>query len=78
MPKTKSLIRFGAHIVILSASLFGTLLSSIATAAERPDFTGAWTTYRGNPGAAGGPSRFMGAELKLTPQAEKARQDRYL
>ena len=75
MPKTKSLIRFGAHIVILSVSLFGMLLSSIATAAERPDFTGAWTTYRGNPGAAGGPSRFMGAELKLTPQAEKARQD---
>jgi len=75
MPKTKSLIRFGAHIAITSIALFGMLLSSIATAAERPDFTGAWTTYRGNPGAAGGPSRFMGGELKLTPEAAKARQD---
>jgi len=42
-------------------------------AAERPDFTGAWATYRGNGGA--GAFSAPGGQLKLTPDAEKARQD---
>ena len=46
----------------------------IALGADLPDFSGAWTTYRGNPGAPGG-AFFMGPELKLTEEAEKARQD---
>jgi len=52
-----------------------TLVPALLNAAETPDFTGSWTTYRGNPGAPGGPTRFMGAELKLTEEARKARRD---
>ena len=52
------------------------LIPTISTAANNPpDFSGASATYWGNPGAAGGPSRLMGGEIKLVPAAEKARQD---
>jgi len=69
--KTFLVKNFFASATFVAVSLFPTL----STAADTPDFSGAWTTYRGNPGAPGGPSRFMGGELKLKPQAEKARQD---
>ncbi|MDG2175084.1 MAG: hypothetical protein P8M72_02950 [Gammaproteobacteria bacterium] len=66
-------IRTGILPFIISGLL---LVPAISTAASNPpDFSGAWTTYRGNPGAAGGPSRFMGGELNLVPAAEQARQD---
>lgn len=72
MPRLLSVIQTGCQSLAIVGLLLG---PALAFAADRPDFSGAWTTYRGNPGAAGGPSRFMGGELKLTPTAEKARQD---
>lgn len=43
-------------------------------AADHPDFTGAWTTYRGPAGGAGAFSA-PGGEIELTEEAQKARQD---
>jgi len=44
-------------------------------AQERPDFSGAWTTYRGNggPGAVAAPAG--SSDPRLTPAAQQARQD---
>jgi hypothetical protein len=60
----------------LAGFLAFTMLASVgaAHAAEaQPDFSGAWTTYRGNggPGAAAAPA----AEIKLTAAAQAARKD---
>jgi hypothetical protein len=68
--KSLVIIRFLAPALFISSAFF----SALSLAAELPDFSGAWTTYRGNPGAPGG-AFFMGPELKLTEAAEKARQD---
>ena len=73
MPMHFFRIRAGILSLIFTSLLVLPLITSAAN--NPPDFSGAWTTYRGNPGAAGGPSRFMGGELKLVPAAEKARQD---
>lgn len=59
-----------AKLATTGVLLLGSLL---ATAAERPDFTGAWTTYRGNGGA--GAFSAPQTQLKLTPTAQKARED---
>ena len=51
-----------------------TVLTSLAAAevAAQPDFSGAWTTYRGN----GGPGAAAPAiEIKLTAEAQAARKD---
>ena len=51
-----------------------TVLTSLAAAevAAQPDFSGAWTTYRGN----GGPGAAAPAiEMKLTAEAQAARKD---
>lgn len=72
MPKIRTLVRSGIVFTLICGFW---LTADVATAAQdRPDFTGAWTTYRGNPGAPGGPSPLVG-ELRLTPGAEEARQD---
>jgi len=73
MPIQLFSIRTGILPFIFSGLLLVPAIS--AAASNPPDFSGAWTTYRGNSGAAGGPSRFMGGELKLVAVAEKARQD---
>jgi hypothetical protein len=46
------------------------LLVASAVAAAEPDFSGAWTTYRGTPGAAAGGRATP--ELKLTPEGQAA------
>lgn len=50
-----------------------TALCSVGIAEAQPDFSGAWTTYRGNgaPGAFAAPA----GELKLTPPALAAQKD---
>jgi hypothetical protein len=47
------------------------LAAAAVTAQERPDFSGAWTTYRGNPNAAGAAAR-PAVQLPLKPQAQAA------
>ena len=71
MSKPFSKTRDVLIVTLLAACLFP---QTSVFAADKPDFSGAWTTYRGNPGAAGGPSRLVG-ELKLTPEAQQARED---
>ncbi len=62
-----------------TAQVLGCLLLShacgagVAQAAETPDFTGAWTTYRGTPTA--GAFAAPNAQIKLKPHAQKAWQD---
>src|SRR5207302_4510254 len=52
-------------------ALVGLALSaSLAAAAEPPDFTGIWDTYR-EPGAARGPFRPAPEKLPLKPDAQK-------
>jgi hypothetical protein len=72
MPKIRTLGRSGAVLMLVCS--FWLTTTAVAAAQARPDFSGAWTTYRGDPRAAGGPSPTLG-ELRLTPEAEKARQD---
>ena len=57
----------------LCAALLAWGVCSAAVAAEPPDFSGAWTVFRGAQGAGrfGAPS----GEVKLTAAAEKARDD---
>jgi hypothetical protein len=47
--------------------------STLLQAQDKPDFSGAWTTFRGN----GGPGAFAapGGEIKLTPAALAAQKD---
>lgn len=71
MPKSFTDFSKSFLVLIFSSALF---LPGLLLAAERPDFSGAWTTYRGNPGAAGASGRQLG-EMKLTAEAAKARQD---
>ncbi|HWK53765.1 MAG TPA: hypothetical protein VNR18_05300 [Hyphomicrobiales bacterium] len=47
--------------------------TSLASAAEPPDFSGSWTTYRGTPLA--GAVALVGGDVKLKPEAEAARND---
>jgi hypothetical protein len=47
------------------------LAASAVTAQDRPDFTGAWGTYRGNPNAAGAAAPPAG-QLQLKPDAQAA------
>ncbi|HET7131381.1 MAG TPA: hypothetical protein VFJ95_04000 [Gammaproteobacteria bacterium] len=69
---------YSTRLLVLCAG--AAFASGAALAAERPDFTGVWGTYR-EPGAAGGPQR-GGArggqqpELPLKPEA-KAKVDAY-
>lgn len=72
MPKIPD--RSGSSFSYLAVVFFSLIAGSAFAADAHPDFSGAWTTYRGNPGVAGGPSRSQ-VELKLTPVAEQARQD---
>ena len=55
--------------LIVSILFFSTPVS----AADKPDFSGSWTTYRGNGGA--GAFAAPPGEIKLTAEAMKARQD---
>jgi hypothetical protein len=58
--------------LIKNASIAALLLATSAgLAQEHPDFSGAWTTYRGNPNAAGAAARPT-VQLKLTAQAQAA------
>lgn len=62
------------RIAAISALLAGVLLlSTQASAADKPDFSGAWTTYRGNGGA--GAFSAPASQLMLKPVAEKAKAD---
>lgn len=56
------------HLVLL-----GTAALTSATAQAQPDFSGAWTVYRGTPvtGAVAAPT----AQLQLKPEAQKAYND---
>jgi hypothetical protein len=47
------------------------LVAAAATAQEHPDFTGAWTTYRGNLNAAGATGRVIG-QVVLKPESQAA------
>lgn len=47
------------------------LAASAVIAQDRPDFSGAWTTYRGNPNAAGAAAPPVG-QLQLKPDAQAA------
>src|SRR5690554_5871581 len=56
------------------AALLGlTLVMTAGTIQAQPDFSGAWTTYRGN----GGPGAFSapGGQISLTADAQKARDE---
>jgi hypothetical protein len=48
-------------------------ITTIEAAEAQPDFSGAWTTYRGNGGA--GAFTAPGSEIKLTAEAQAARKD---
>jgi hypothetical protein len=68
--QTKNLNGKLACVAGLACALLGTALQ----AAEVPDFSGAWTTYRGN----GGPGAFSapgGSAPKYKPEALQARED---
>jgi len=73
--KVVSSVSTGAatRVVRLATTIALLLGSLVATAAERPDFSGAWTTYRGNGGA--GAFSAPQTQLKLKPVAQQARQD---
>lgn len=55
------------------ATLLATILLASPLTLAQPDFTGAWTTYRGNPGA--GAFAAPPGELKLKPVAQAAQRD---
>ena len=57
-----------------AAGVLCAVLAGVLQAAERPDFTGAWTTYRGT-GGAGAFSAPGGAQPKYKPEAQKAIAD---
>ncbi|MDT8398323.1 MAG: hypothetical protein RQ899_06890 [Pseudomonadales bacterium] len=61
--------------LLIAAALALSMLSGLNTvqAAEHPDFSGTWTTWRGNGGA--GAFAAPGGEIKLTAAAKAARQD---
>ena len=74
MPVFVSLSNSFLKCTAFMAALSTLVLAPVAVqAAERPDFTGAWTTYRGNGGA--GAFSAPSGQLKLTTDAEKSRQD---
>ncbi len=58
---------------LTGAAILGASLFASALAQAQPDFSGAWTTYRGTVGA--GAFAAPQGEMKLTPQAEAARRD---
>lgn len=58
---------------INGALAVGILAAAAAQAAEPPDFSGAWTTFRGGQGA--GAFSAPQGEFKLTPKAQAARDD---
>jgi hypothetical protein len=76
MPKIRALARPGAVLILICGFWLAPDAANAAQAhpEDHPDFSGAWTTYRGNPRAAGGPSPSMG-ELRLTSAAATARED---
>jgi hypothetical protein len=53
--------------------MLGTFLGQSGYLHAEPDFSGAWTTYRGVPGA--GAFAAPAGEMQLTPAAEAARRD---
>lgn len=63
-----------ARGVVGALSLGVCVITGAAHAAEHPDFSGAWTTYRGGAGGAGAFSAPSG-ELELTEAAQAARSD---
>ncbi len=74
MPVNSSFNRSAKRAACLMASVCGLLITSMCVnAADKPDFSGAWTTYRGNGGA--GAFTAPQTQLKLKPAAEKARQE---
>ena len=54
-------------------ALLTTLFLASPLALSQPDFSGAWTTYRGNQGA--GAFAAPAGEIKLKPEAQAARRD---
>lgn len=65
----KALLKAAPRATLVLAAL----AASAVQAADMPDFSGAWTTYRGNGGA--GAFAAPGGQLKLKPVALKAQQD---
>lgn len=55
--------------LLIVTALAGYLLAGATYAQERPDFTGAWTTYRGNGGA--GAFSAPGGSPQYTPEAQQ-------
>jgi hypothetical protein len=73
----ETMIRKHTRTTVLAgaAGVLCTVLAGVLQAAERPDFTGAWTTYRGT-GGAGAFSPPGGAQQpKYKPEAQKAAAD---